>query len=133
LRSATSRVDTKEVANGGFETVYKFVAGDAVHPSEIRVGAYPPAKEGKAYNMSVKITTWGKAVDGASIETWTPFNITLATSDFAGLGVFCLADYLKLVQMVFSVIVPGHTAGVVSLAAATPLQFGATDILNVTP
>jgi len=133
LRSATAKVDTKEVANGGSETIYKFVAGDAAHVSEIRVGDYPPSKTGKAYNKSVKISTWGKAVDGAGAEVWTPFTITLASSDLAGLGIFVLADYMKLVQMVFSVLVPGHTAGVPSTAAVSILQFGATDILNVTP
>jgi hypothetical protein len=132
-RASVAQGITREVANNGQETNFAFIAGDAAHLSDIRVGNYPPAAAGKAYNKSAKFSTWSKAVDGDGAEIWKPFTATMATSDLAGLGVLAPADYLKVLMMLFSVLVPGATAGAPSQAAVDLLQYGTTDILHVTP
>lgn len=127
---------TEPTAQGGSETTYRFIAGDADHLSTVRIGDYPPAKAGAAYNKSVKLSTWSKEVNSVSgEEVWKRISATVATSDESGNGIVDPSDFLALIMMCVSAWIPG--AALVTFepseAAVTLSAYGVSDFLHVTP
>jgi len=126
---------TVATPNGGSETVYKFVVGDPSHRSQVRVGDYPPSKSGSSYNKSVRLTTVATKTNTITGEVETkPISCVISTSDGFGIGVLDDEDYLALVMMTMSVLLPGSKVAddAPETAAVERLSFGSTEVMHVT-
>lgn len=133
-RETVDQGTTVPAPNGGSETVYKFVVGDPSHKSQVRVGDYPPSKNGASYNKSVRLTTVATKTNSITGEVETkPISCVISTSDGFGVGVLDDEDYLALVAMTFSVLVPGSKVSddAPETAAVHRLAFGSTEVMHV--
>lgn len=121
-------------ANGGHETLYRFISGDPTNKSQLRVGDYPPSRAGASYNKSVRLTTYVKRTNSVTGEeaVW-PFSVVVSISDGSGIGIPDVEDVLALVMMTVSAFVPGSKVAddAPETAAVTRMAFGTTEIMHV--
>lgn len=125
---------TTVVANGGEETLYRYVptVGDPSRPTTLRVGHYPPGDR-KSTNDSVKIRTVGIRTDGDGVETEFPLEVTVAVADGSH-GQVAREEVAALLMMAQSVLIrPVGVGNEASTTMLNRLSFGVSDILAVTP
>lgn len=109
-KAACVLVDTTKLPDGGRESLYQHTAGDAEFPMEIRVGFYPQPKaengQGRV-NVSVRVSTFAKKVDGSETKWTLPANVVLAWSMPGMVSVPDDAtELLTLISQAFSWVVP---------------------------
>lgn len=104
------------------------IDGDPDYPVTVRVGYYPNKDGG--YNLSIKETTWAKAVHGDGTEEFKRVTSTYATTVPFGGATVDNADYAVLAQNMHSWVIPGVTGGIAQLESIEKLQHGLVNILS---
>lgn len=111
----------------GDEKLYRFVDGDAAHPTTLRIGSYPSVDGKGKNNYSVKLTTWLKRTnDDSSVDYSEETYVIAKGTPWIAFQEEDVAVFLTLLSVFSGTI----TAGAADNDGAKAAEFGVADLLS---